>query len=577
MPYRFENLNCLWSAVLVETLRRKGVQRAVICPGSRNAPLIFAFAENEGIEALSMLDERSAAFLAIGLAKSSGRPVALVCTSGSAVANFFPAVVEASEAGIPLVVLTADRPPELRDCAAGQTIDQQTFYGGYVRQFFDLATPENTLPMFRYLRQTLSYACERAVSPLSGPVHINAPFRDPLAPVSEEGFRPAFLEGDFESFFDGLEIAVSHRVNDALPPSSFDGERGVVLIGPNSPVDKKSWLENVSKFTNALKWPVLADAANPVRSNAKLFGCLVTQYEFILRSSKPENDLIPDRVVVIGAMPTCKSLREWLARIEVPVTILSPQSKNLDPTHSRTIYRLCDFQKEGIPLGKRNGSDYLRQWKILDSKASAMLDRIMRAENSLFEGKVSWLLSKHLPSDSSLCISNSMPPRDLEFYFSPSSQNLSVHSSRGANGIDGIFSTALGVAYKNQPCFLLTGDLALLHDSNGALFAKDFHGSLTILLLNNEGGGIFEMLPVSKFPNAFEKFFVTDQSIDFAKWSDLYGLEYKRIQKWEELSELLGQTSSPGIRVVEIPCDRKESTRIRKQWFERISGELNGL
>lgn len=572
MSSEFPNLNSLWSAVLVETLHRKGVVKAVICPGSRSSPLAFAFAEHGGIEAISVLDERSAGFFALGMAKESGSPVALVCTSGSATANFFPAVVEASESGVPLVLLTADRPQELRDCSAGQTIDQVKFFGEYVSHTVELALPDGELGMLRYLRQTISHACDLAV----GPIHVNVPFRDPLIPVEEADFSASLQREDFGTFFSQVLPAstVRYQQPDSLD-DFFNSDQGLVLIGPNSPVDVDSWTANVSKLANHLNWPVLADGLNPVRSRSNFFETLISGYEFILRSKSRQEALMPDRVLVIGELPTCKALREWLAALDCRVLVLSNRSKNFDSTHSKSKTILCNLETDAFSVLQRAKGNFVGKWLELDAVVEAELSKRMTATSELFEGKLAWLMGDCLPQGSALSISNSMPPRDMEFYFRKSDRSLSVYSSRGASGIDGILSTALGVAHSNGKInFLLTGDLALLHDTNGALIAKRFNGSLTILLVNNSGGGIFENLPVSQFGKTFEEFWVTDQKIDFQDWAKTYAITHRQVATWEELAHLISEPFEKGVRILEFRTSGKIDAATRKTWFQEIAAKL---
>lgn len=567
------NGNELWADVLVETLRRKGVDYAVTCPGSRNSPLIFALARNPLIEAIPILDERSAAFFALGLAKRTGKPVAITCTSGSAVANFFPAVVEASESGFPLLLLTADRPPELQDCAAGQTIDQVKFFGGYVRKQHQLALPENRL--LRYLRETVSACVDATLLPAAGPVHLNIPFRDPLIPISDENFQSPFTEESYRTFFDGLaETEIPKQIKVRLSKETVKASRGLVVVGPCSPINEETWCENLADFSNELGWPVLSDALNPVRSNASLFQSLVCGYEFVIRNEELKQELEPEEVIVVGEFPTCKVLRDWLTGLDANVTLLSNRFRNLDPTHSKATRLPIDFELDSPYVENLGfGAAYCERWLDLDQQISEALQRRFENLDGIVEPKAAWELSHVLPEWSSLCISNSMPPRDMEFYFPPRNSPLSLYSSRGANGIDGILSTAMGVAHEGEPTYLLTGDLALLHDSNGALIAKQLKGSLTIILINNSGGGIFQLLPVSRFEDVFEKHWGTDQEIDFENWARTYGIAYERIESWDQFREVIPNPPL-GIRLLEVRTDRKVDVAYRKTWFREIVQSL---
>lgn len=571
----FPNLNALWADVLVETLRCKGIRYAVTCPGSRSSPLTFAFARNGSIEAIPVLDERSAGFFALGLAKRSGRPVAVVCTSGSAVANLFPAVVEASESGVSLILLTADRPPELRQCAAGQTIDQIGFFGGYVRYFADVACPENDTFLLRYLRQTVAFAVERSVTPDMGPVHLNLPLRDPLAPIEVDSFKPCLRATEKDAFLSGLHPPVRARYAEMSGLGEhLAGERGLLVVGPNSPIDKESWIANLARFANALQWPVLADSLSPIRSRASDFQTLVCSYEFILRSPRLRSELLPDRIVVIDELPTCKVLRDWLSQLDLPMHIIARRPRNADPTRSKTRTTVWNLETDGVPMPEpRAPGAYCGRWLQLDTKCSGLLEGRMERERGLFEGKIAWVLGRALPDNSVLCVSNSMPPRDLDFYFGPSGKSLSIYSSRGANGIDGILSTAIGVAHAGQPTYLVIGDLALLHDTNGALLSRVFEGSLTLILVDNAGGGIFEMLPISGFEPEFSKHFATDQQVSIADWAGAYGIAFEQINDWPTFEARLRKPEG-GIRILSVVTDRKKDAQRRKDWFAQIATAL---
>ena len=295
----FRNTNSLWGSVLVETLAQLGLCQAVISPGSRSAPLTMAFARHPRIESIPVLDERSAAFFALGLAKQHRRPVALLCTSGTAAANFLPAIVEAQETGVPLLVLTADRPPELRDCHSGQTIDQQKLYGRYVNFYHECAVPLATLPMLRYLRQTAGHALERTMQPTAGPVHLNCPFRDPLPPLPEAqplGLNPAALRGFFsglEDYFQQGDSSGVHLVGPTWPKTTAE-TRGIIVVGPNEGSSPDLLAGTVGRISRALGWPVLADALSPVRMQAVYSGHLVVHYDAILRNERVAEALQPE-------------------------------------------------------------------------------------------------------------------------------------------------------------------------------------------------------------------------------------------------------------------------------------------
>ncbi len=564
----FRNTNSLWGSVLVETLHRLGVTHAVISPGSRSTPLTMAFARHAGIESIPVLDERSAAFFALGLAKRHRRPVVLLCTSGTAGANYHPAVIEAQESGVPLLILTADRPPEMRECRSGQTIDQQKLYGSHVNFYHELAVPVASLPLLRYLRQTLTHAVERTQFPVSGPVHLNAPFRDPLPPI-EDGSAAALKETlHAEDFFSGVQPPL--RANALLESLDFPAaSRGIIVVGPCeeglSPVD----IGIIAGFARDTGWPVLADTLSGLRGDAGHFPNLVTRYDSIVRSAAAGAKLKPDLVLCLGGWPTSKPLRAWLEACAPEVWLVTARAQNLDALHLTTHHvrgGLRTFVGSVVVEGK-GPADYAEAWCKAEAAAGASLKRALAKAPENFEGQATVSLAQHLPKLTPVFVANSMPARDVEYFWPGTDRAPQFFYNRGANGIDGTLSTALGVAHRHRPAVLLTGDLALLHDSNGFLLGPKFQGSLTIVLINNNGGGIFEHLPVAAFNPPFEEFFATPQTVDFKKLCAAHGVGYTLVRDGAHFKGLIAKLPQRGIRVLELRTDRKKDAALRKTIF----------
>lgn len=575
----FTNRNTLWASVLAETLVRVGVTEVAICPGSRSTPLTIALARHPQLAAVPMLDERSAAFFALGAARRSHRPVAVVCTSGTAGANFFPAVIEARESGVPLLLLTADRPPELRDCAAGQAIDQLKLFGTYPVWQVELALPEPRFELLCYLRQTIAQAAQRAMTG-PGPVHLNIPLRDPLPPLPEPEIASelAALEvsWDAEEFFGHLQPV---RRPIALPLSQWrefwklarSTQRGVIVAGPAQPPDRDAYCAAVGRLARSLGWPVLAEGLSPLRNAGALNPHLVAHYDLLLRDRSLAERLRPTCVLRLGGLPISKTLRLWLMETNAPQWVLDGGDRNLDPLHGRTrsIQGAIELWRTTEPDAPE--SDYLHQWLEGDQAIHHHIKTTLVDEPRLLESKVAWLLPQVLPDHTPLFICNSMPVRDVEYFWGINDRKIQPFFNRGANGIDGSLSTAIGLAHYNQPTVMLTGDLALLHDTNGLLARRHLQGSLTILLINNDGGGIFEMLPVAKFDPPFEEFFGTPQSVDFAGLCMSYGVSHRFITDWADLQQSLSQLPPLGIQVLELPCDRKQDSQWRQQFFRSIA------
>lgn len=569
----FRNVNSLWGSVLVETLARGGLQQAVVSPGSRSTPLTIAFARHPRVEAVPVLDERSAAFFALGLAKRSRRPVALLCTSGTAGANYFPAIIEARESGVPLFVLTADRPPEMRACASGQTIDQQKLYGDHVSFYHELAVPEATVERLSYLRQTIAHALARTLAPNPGPVHVNAPFRDPLPPVADA--TTAALAGVLgNDFFSHLDTAppVEHREVAWARPATA---RGIIFSGATPPGEGAAHAMHVLKLAEALGWPVLADALSPLRHYAGRAAGIVTAYDAILRNAAVARDLRPRTVLCLGGWPTSKVLRSWLEGTDAEILLVASSAANRDALHGRTRQVVASVESLVVTGEKPADDGYAEQWRAAETTARGALDRAMAAESSLFEAKAAWLLARALPAGTPVFVANSMPVRDVEYFWGAGDWKLDVYFSRGANGIDGTLSTALGIAHgAAAPAVLLTGDLALLHDSNGFLLRAKLRGALTVVLINNAGGGIFEHLPIAAFDPPFEEFFATPQAVDFATLCAAHGVEHVTVRDWVHFTELITTLPRAGMRVLEVRTDRKRDAALRKRWFADAAAGL---
>jgi len=568
----FRNTNALWCSVLVETLVRSGVTQAVISPGSRSTPLTLALVRHAKIETIPVLDERSAAFFALGLARQHHRPTLLVCTSGTAGANYFPAVIEAQESRVPLLIITADRPPEMRECASGQTIDQQKLFGAHVNWYHEFAVPEAKVELLRYLRQTVAQAVARTLQPEAGPVHLNAPFRDPLVPV-EDG-TAALLRGKIDSAFFSMLVPAAAAVPGGGLPDLPRVARGVIVAGPSQPENPAQYAGMVELLAHKTGWPVLADCLSPLRGYTAPGQPFVSTYDVLARNEALMEELRPEFVLCLGGWPVSKPLREWINRLDVPIWVVSASAKNLDPLHGCTRSFQANVEVlagalPDLPTELAYGSDWMRA----EGVARAALDENMVGTDWFFEGKAAWLLSQQLPAETPVFVANSMPVRDLEYFWAPNNRGCPIYFNRGANGIDGTLSTALGVAHGGKPAVLLTGDLALLHDTNGFLLHPKLNGSLTIVLINNRGGGIFQHLPVAHFDPPFEEYFATPQAVDFGKLAASYGVDHVLVKDWSQFTSLVSSPPVTGIRILEIQTDRKRDAAFRKELLAGVAAK----
>ncbi len=590
MALDFRNVNTLWASILAETLGRLGLKTAVVCPGSRSAPLAIAFAQHPSLEAIPILDERSAAFFALGIARRTGLPVTLICTSGTAAANFYPAIIEAHESRVPLLVLTADRPPELRHCHAGQAINQVNLYGGYPNWQAELALPTAEPRMLAYLRQTIMHGWERSQFPAPGPVHLNIPFREPLVPISDPAVERIAQSFDEAHFFSMVRLSmaafaqapIALDVTDLPLQTWLECDRGLIIAGPAIPREAKTYCQAIGQLSKILGWPIFAEGLSPLRNYAHLNPYLVSTYDIALRNNVEADRLKPTQIIRIGELPTSATLRTWLQNLNVPQWIIEPSQQNIDPLHSSavhlrvTVEAIASHQKSAQHLNRSDlaaPTAYNRQWQRIESYVRSAIAKTFQHTKALHESKAAWLLSQLLPPKTPVFISNSMPVRDVELFWQPGALKIQPYFNRGANGIDGTLSSALGMAHR-QSGVLLTGDLALLHDTNGFLIQPHWQGHLTIVLMNNNGGGIFEMLPIAHFEPPFETFFATPQQADFSKLCAAYSVEHVAIQSWEELAAHLNPLPEKGIRVLEVKCDRKADAQWRKETLHRLSEEV---
>lgn len=592
MPLDFRNCNTLWASVLVQTLQHLGLRTVVLSPGSRSAPLAVAFSQGEGLDCVVALDERSAGFFALGRSRRSRQPVVLVCTSGTAGAHFYPAVIEARESGVPLMVLTADRPPELLHCHAGQAIDQRGLYGVYPLWQVTLGLPQTDLPALQYLRQTVAQGWQRCQYPQGGPVHLNCPFREPLHPVADPAVQALAAEFPRQQFFahwGGDRSPSEGQIPAIAPPPRLPlggspgilprwTQPGLIIVGPVAPPQEEAFCQAVATLAQGLHWPVLADALNPLRHRSLPGINLITTYDLILRRSALEKSLATGQVIQIGELPTSKELRRWLSQTQPHRWILGHCLENLDPLHGPTIPLtgsledwVAGLASQGWPTPSPLVVAAGEQWQRAEALGREAIAQALDPLAHMLEPKLARSLAQGLPPGTPVVVANSMPVRDWEWFCPPNDRRLSVIFNRGANGIEGLVSTALGVAQGDRPTVLLTGDLSLLHDTNGFLLARQLRGHLTILLINNQGGGIFEMLPMAGFDPPFEEFFATPQGVNFSHLCHTYGVSHRTIAHWEELPPLLNPLPDRGVRVLEFPCDRKIDSQWRRQFFQQFA------
>ncbi len=554
-----------FACALVDEWARAGVADACLAPGSRSAPLALALAADDRIRVHVHIDERSAAFFALGTAKASGTPAVVLCTSGTAAANFHPAVLEAHHARTPLIVCTADRPPELRDTGAGQTVDQIALYGGAVRWFCEVGVPEDRPDVGAAWRSVAARAVAESYGPPAGPVHLNLALREPLVPTGEPLVdAPGRSDGrPWTTVTSGTrtpEPATVARVAGTVR----EQPRGLVVAGWGSGASPAA----VERFAAAAGWPVLADPISGLRTGPHA----ISTYEALLRAPGFAERHRPDLVLRLGAAPTSKPLTTWLGP-EIPQLLVDPEGAWLDPGRGATERLAIDADPllaavAGLAPNGGRTSDWLRSWRGAEQVARAALDRLLDGWQSPFEGQVARDLVDTLPDGATLIVASSMPVRDVEAFTRPRS-GVRFLANRGVNGIDGFVSTALGAASSSPaPVVALLGDLCLLHDGNGLLGATGRGIDLTFVVLDNDGGGIFSFLPQAELPEHFELLFGTPHGVDLAALAAIHGIAAERVEKAGDVAAAVETAiAAGGIRLVIIPTERADNVaRHREAW-----------
>ncbi len=546
---------------LVDELVRCGMRGAVTSPGSRNTPLIEAFVAHPDLRSYSSLDERSGGFFAVGAARASGRPVAVTATSGTAVANLLPAVIEASEAGLPLIVLSADRPAELRQIGAGQTIDQVKLFGDAVRLFAELDVYEASAARMRWVRSIACRAAWTAMGPDPGPVHLNIPLREPLVsehrlpadPAGGEGRpgrRPWVRRGGFQL----------HPVENT---THADRQRAVIVagqFGTGARIGAQG--ADLARFAAAHGIPLLADPLSCARRGT----AAIAHYDLILREADLAAGLAPELVIRVGELPTSKPLRAWLAGLDgVEQLVFHPRPVWPDPD-SRMSEIVAYSHPDQLPRPAQPDG-WLARWRSADTTVSEVIAGQLAAQPGLSEPGVARLLGAELPSEATLFVAASMPVRDVEEFLAVRDDGPVVLANRGANGIDGTVSAAFGTAAVSAgPVVLLIGDVALAHDIGGLLAARRTAVQLTVVLINNDGGGIFEFLPIAGHPQAFNEHVATPHGLAFRSAAEFYGLDHVAVTEVGGFTAALDRALSDDTStIIEVRTDRAANRRLHAE------------
>ncbi len=612
--------NLRFARALVESLHDAGIAAAFLCPGSRSTPLALALAERPGLLQGVQVDERCAAFQALGYAKAAGRPVVLVCTSGTAGANFLPAVAEASQARVPLVVLTADRPPELRAWGAPQTMEQRFLYAGFTRWSEEAPCPGERANEIRYARALGRRAVAEATGAVPGPVHLNLPFREPLLPAvldtpasvqpgaepgvrgvggnhdavaSRPGSDPGDWPGPGATREPGRELA--HELGCRLGRAT----RGVLVFGPGN--WDPSLAAAAESLARVLGWPVLADPASGLRAGDALDGSLVHGADLLLRNAAVANLLRPDLVVRFGGPSTSRAINDWVARHESAELWLVDEAGGFqDPQHRATrsiranARQFCTLAAaaaaaavpavepgvadSSVAIEVAKANSWRGTWQRADRVARAASDAVIGLEQRFLAPHLAGELWMHVPADATLYVANSMAIREIDAFAGPRSDALRVMANRGVNGIDGLVSSALGAASGlGVPTVLWCGDIALLHDVAGLLAGSMQQADLTIVVANDDGGGIFEYLPAARtVPRPlFERVFATPHGLDLCSLARGLGWNAEGVQSATEFRAALSRALKGGLHVIEVKVDRAINTAFHLSLHAAVGAALD--
>ncbi|QTD42668.1 2-succinyl-5-enolpyruvyl-6-hydroxy-3-cyclohexene-1-carboxylic-acid synthase [Sporosarcina sp. Te-1] len=555
---------------LTSLLVHAGINRAVISPGSRSTPLAYAFASSDQMETHLQIDERSAAYYALGLAKASGEPVVLLCTSGTAVSNYHPAITEAYYARIPLIILTADRPHELREVGAPQAIDQINIYGKHVKFSVDFPLPEENPDMEVFLDRHMNRAISAARTAPKGPVHINVPLREPLLI-------------DFEQ--EEPELTYHHQIkgSSSLPKESVDeiymllseAKKGMIIAGelPTGLNKELFW-----RFAKSLQWPVLCDPLSNLRSEVPrdCWELCIEHYDALLKSASFAAQAVPDTVIRFGAQPISKPLSLYLKNSR-PATYLAVDESPFFRDSIGVVTHHIQAAPEAVLAIQvdKEATEYTRKWTTANHIADSLVETYDTATPG-DEGAIAKLLFEHLPDGSDLFSGSSMPIRDVDTFFRKTGKDISIFSNRGTNGIDGVVSSAFGMqAARKRPAYLLIGDLSFLHDQNGLLVSRFHEYDMTIIIVNNDGGGIFSYLPQASVDNHFEELFGTPTGLTFEHIASMYDAQYAAVSSAEAFKIELEKAKVKPIRIIEVFTDRKANVEAHRAYWSSVQKGLD--
>jgi 2-succinyl-5-enolpyruvyl-6-hydroxy-3-cyclohexene-1-carboxylate synthase len=574
------NANTALASAFTEELARCGLRHAVISPGSRSTPLALAFWRQEEIETTVIVDERSASFFAVGAVQASGAPMALLCTSGTAAANYHPAVCEADHSAVPLLVLTADRPPELRGIGAGQAIDQLKLYGSSVRWFCEVGTHDADDDGLLHFRSTAcrAFAAARG-EPRPGPVHLNFPFREPLAPLPDDGAviatDPLALrgrEGRPLTAVTPIDMEPSQFLLDEVAGHIAEADIGVIVAGRQLDPELREPLTHLARVAG---FPILAEPTSQLRCGPHDRSCVVTAYDLLLRDDRFRETASPDLVLRFGEMPTSKPLRSWLAESGADQIVVDPLGGWNEPTRRAAAILRADPTELAAGWAARLGEvrPAPAMWLEAERAAREAVAAELSETEQLTEPGLQLALAEAYADGDLVYTASSMPIRDQEAFLPSTGADAIFLCNRGTNGIDGLVSSGIGAAHATgKPTTIVTGDLGLLHDIGGLAALRDVSTPVRIVVIDNGGGGIFHFLPQREVLGAeeFESLLGTPRGVDVAKAAALFDLPHRPVDSLNQVPEAL----AAGTGMVEIKVDRQASGDLHRRLADSVSAAI---
>lgn len=561
------NRNILWATLFTDFLVKSGVKFACISPGSRSTPLTFAIASEKKIKSFPVVDERTSGFLALGIAKATNSPVVIVTTSGTATAELYPAIIEAYQSRVPLIICTADRPAYLRNTGSNQTINQNNIYKNHIRFFAELPLP---FPDKRNLKILLTSAYEATITSIlldKGPVHLNFQFEKPFEPDSitdtvDESLLE-FADSFSESLLSGKTLTIDNRKSEIKV-------RSIDLITVGAGLFDKRFIQLLNKLSAKLNIPIFADANSGLRFSRKEIPNLISNYEALVRRKDFKKFFLPRTVIHFGRSLTSQNLEDFIVQSKAKRILVNEHGDRFDSTKKAKIIKSQPevFIEELLNKKlEKSSTDILNCLRDINNKIESVKEKIF--ENSLNEVNVILQLLQLIPEDSNLFIGNSLPVRDLDFYAPNKNKKINIFQNRGASGIDGIISTAIGVALASgKLTYLVIGDLSFYYDLNALLLAKQFTIPIKIILINNNGGRIFNYLPISKQKEIFQKYFVMPINIDFKKISESFGLSYELIKSLNEYKKVIvNSNKSNSCLILEVRTDSLFTKSLKEKFW----------